>query len=100
MQFQFNIYDYAKIFCVNKSTQFGSRSSGSDLSIFRTLCGLYEQLRRESSVSDAESLKEAHISHTLTSPTGAPRQAELRAVRVGSPFPTYMECRGVAYSEN
>lgn len=95
MQFQFNIYDYAKNFCVNKSTQFGSRSSGSHLSIFRTLCGLFEQLlRRESSVSDAESLKEAHNSHTLTSPTGAPRQAELCAVRVGSPFPTSWDAEG------
>lgn len=97
MQFQFNICDYAKNFCVNKSTQFGSRASGSHLSIFRTLCGLYEQLLwRESSVSDDESLKEAHISHTLTSPTRAPRQDELRVVRVGSPFLTSWD----AYSEN
>lgn len=95
MQFQFNIYDYAKNFCVNKSTQFGSRSSGSHLSIFRTLCGLFEQLlQRESSVSDAESLKEAHNSQSLTSPTGAPRQAELCADRVGFPFPTSWDAEG------
>lgn len=59
MQFQFNIYDYAKNFCVNKSKQFDSKSSGSHLSIFRTLCSLDEQfLPREVSVSDFENLQE------------------------------------------
>lgn len=71
MQFQFNIYDYAKNFCVNKSKQFDSRSSGSHhLSIFRTLCSLDEQfLLREVSVSDFESLQELRFhTHWLALP--------------------------------
>lgn len=89
MQFQFNIYDYAKNFCVNKSRQFDSRSSGSHLRIFRTLCSLYEQLLlREVSVSDFENLQKL-VFHTrwLVLPKLLDILAWLDAARVGSPFP-------------